>query len=150
MRIDNKLLLICLVACGSPAIAADPPAQSAPTGQTQAPAPTAQSTAAPSEAPKPAESSSTTAAQAAPVAAASSAASDKAAKDEQDKRFRKMGYTPEVKGGETFYCRKEAVLGSRFPKQVCGTASSIDRTTLDSKNMTEQIQRQPMNAQPGH
>jgi hypothetical protein len=150
MRIDNKLLLICLVACGSPAIAADPPTQAAPTGQTETPAPAAESAPAPSGASKPAESSSTTTAKAAPAAASSSAESDKAEKEAQDKRFRKMGYTPEVKNGETFYCRKEAVLGSRFPKQVCGTASSIDRTTFDSKNMADQIQHQPMNAQPGH
>jgi len=37
----------------------------------------------------------------------------------------KQGYKPAVHRGETVYCRREAVTGSRFSSQVCLTEQQI-------------------------
>jgi hypothetical protein len=36
------------------------------------------------------------------------------------------GYKPVVKDGNTLYCREEAVIGTRFPKQRCVSAEQLD------------------------
>jgi hypothetical protein len=56
-----------------------------------------------------------------------------------------MGYKPELRHGETYYCRREAVLDTRFESKVCGTAAD-DRVTVDSKDAMNQVQRQQVNS----
>jgi hypothetical protein len=53
-----------------------------------------------------------------------------------------MGYKPEVRRGETYYCRQEAMVGTRFPSKVCGTAAEIDRVTVGSRETTDKLQRE--------
>jgi hypothetical protein len=56
-----------------------------------------------------------------------------------------MGYKPELRHGETYYCRREVALGTRFESKVCGTAAELDRITVDSKDAMNQVQRQQVN-----
>jgi len=63
----------------------------------------------------------------------------------RDKRLRSAGYKPKIQAGQTFYCRKEAVVGSRFEKEVCGTAESIDKATQNGKDMAADAQRRQNN-----
>jgi hypothetical protein len=110
-------LLIALLCVGaiSQAIAADPPASSPPPTQATA-------------------DQATTASQAAPAAASTQASSapsadaEKKADEEQAKRLHGMGWRPEVnKNGVTVYCKKEDVIGSRFPIKNCSTADAIEQ-----------------------
>lgn len=59
---------------------------------------------------------------------------------EQMKTLRSAGYKPEVHNGQTFFCRREAVLGSRLESKVCGTAAEIERSTQNSQELAERIQ----------
>ena len=59
----------------------------------------------------------------------------------QTRRLRRHGYKPEVHDGTTLFCRKEAVVGSRFESKFCGTAEDIDKDTQDGKDLTETVQR---------
>jgi hypothetical protein len=65
--------------------------------------------------------------------------------DAQDKRLRRMGYKPELLRGETYYCRREAMVGTRFESKVCGTASELDRITVEGKDTMNKVQRQQIN-----
>jgi hypothetical protein len=96
---------------------------------------------------------------AAATAAASSASAADAAKTEpttksdvspeQMKAFRKAGYKPEVRNGQTLFCRKEAQLGTRFESKVCGTAADIERSTANSQELAERIQTKAFVKAPG-
>ena len=56
-----------------------------------------------------------------------------------------MAYKPELRDGETYYCRREAMVGTGFESKVCGTAADLDRVTVDSKDALNQVQRQQIN-----
>lgn len=64
-----------------------------------------------------------------------------AALEVQTKRLRGQGYKPEVHDGTTLFCRKEAVVGSRFESKFCETAEDVDKDTQDGKDLTEMVQR---------
>lgn len=101
------------------------------------------STAAPS-APTAAAASSAPTATATPNAAKPAAEGAKSATTEltpTEKRLIASGYKLEVKGDKRIFCRKEATLGSRFEKRVCGTADQLASQTQDSKDMAESAQR---------
>jgi hypothetical protein len=105
-------LLIALLCMGSAstAIAADPPT----------PPPT-QAAPAATDATKPASTS-------APPAATAPSATDKAkAQEEQTKRMRKLGYKPQVRNGNTVYCKETEVIGTRFPQTVCSDGDTIEQ-----------------------
>ncbi|GAC1667463.1 MAG: hypothetical protein NVS9B2_09020 [Steroidobacteraceae bacterium] len=59
----------------------------------------------------------------------------------QAKRLRAKGYQPKVQNGRTTYCRTEVVLGSRFGREICGSADELDRATQSGKDFTEGTQR---------
>ena len=65
--------------------------------------------------------------------------------EEQAKRLRSRGYKPEVRNGNTLFCRKETALGSRFESKVCGTAADLDKATRNGKDLTESAQRNQLN-----
>jgi hypothetical protein len=69
--------------------------------------------------------------------------------DAQVKQLLAKGYRPQARGGEVFYCRREAVLGSRFEQKICRSAEQLMRDEQDSKDMTERMQ-QSMGTPPGH
>jgi hypothetical protein len=61
--------------------------------------------------------------------------------DKQLKRLKAAGYKPEVHGGEVVFCRKEAVLGSRFEKKMCASAESLEHQMNNAQEMASQAQR---------
>ena len=46
----------------------------------------------------------------------------------QAKRLRRLGYKPEVQNGTMVFCKKEDVIGSRFPIKNCAAADSIEES----------------------
>ncbi len=105
----------------------------------------------------------TAAAAPAPADAVSTVAADKAAADkaksaatnakttapggitpEQAKTLRMAGYKADVRrGGEVYYCRSEAQLGSLFETKVCGTPDDILLRTSNGKDLVKQMQGTP-------
>jgi hypothetical protein len=57
------------------------------------------------------------------------------------KRLKAAGYQPETHGGEIWFCRKEAVIGTRLEKKVCNTADQLLRQEADARQMTDHLQR---------
>jgi hypothetical protein len=57
------------------------------------------------------------------------------------KRLKAAGYQPETHAGEIWFCRKEAVIGTRLEKKVCNTADQLLRQEADARQMTDHIQR---------
>jgi hypothetical protein len=74
---------------------------------------------------------------------------DKTMTDAQVKQLLAKGYKPQSRGGEVFYCRREAVLGSRFEQKICKLAEQLMRDEQDSKDMAQRMQ-QPMGSPAGH
>jgi hypothetical protein len=123
MRIMIGLLTCLCMGEWSQALATDPPSQAPASVQSGQAPPAATSAAAPSAA-----------APAAPAASSSSAASASAAitpakpaadADADDKYLRQQGYKREVRNGQTYYCRSEIVVGSRFQNKVCGSSEQL-------------------------
>jgi hypothetical protein len=65
---------------------------------------------------------------------------DKTMTDAQVKQLLAKGYKPQSRGSDVFYCRREAVLGSRFEQKICKSAEQVMRDELDSKDMTQRLQ----------
>jgi hypothetical protein len=61
--------------------------------------------------------------------------------DEQLKQILAKGYRPESRNGTTVYCRKEAVVGTRFETKTCSTSKNILETEQRSKDVTTNAQR---------
>ena len=57
------------------------------------------------------------------------------------KRLKAAGYKPEAHGSEIWFCRKEAVLGSRFEKKICNTADQLIHQEADARMATDKITR---------
>ena len=128
-----SLMMICLAAVASAVALAEDPAP--------APANTANKTAA--DAPPAAATPSATAGESKPAAEAPVKASD--VSKEQDDRLRALGYRRVARGDNVVYCRKEAVLGSRFTKTVCGSADDIERTAERARQDVQGIQQKGLN-----
>ena len=63
---------------------------------------------------------------------------------EQAKTLRMAGYKADVRrGGEVYYCRSEAQLGSLFETKVCGTPDDILLRTSNGKDLVKQMQGTP-------
>jgi hypothetical protein len=126
IALSISLLPLSLVNAGEPDVKTSPPAQ------------TSQASSAPASATAP--------------AVAVNAAADTAKDGDQEgqvKRLRAMGYRPKMVNGTTMYCRGEAVLGSRFEKQRCGTADDLDKATRNSQDTVGDIQRSALTGSPG-
>jgi hypothetical protein len=138
MRRAPIFLMSLYVGVGSDALAAEPPVPSTPVQQSEPAA-----AAAPP---------STTVASADP--SADSQKSDPASKSgisaSQAKALRLAGYKPEVRNGQTLYCRREAQLGTRFESKVCGTAAEIERSTENSQELANRIQQKAFVKAPGN
>lgn len=88
--------------------------------------------------------------QAKTATTAKTATASDGATPEQAKMFRSAGYKMEVRNGITYYCRKEAQLGTRFESKVCGTADEIRRSTASSQELVSTIQRTAIAPAPGN
>jgi hypothetical protein len=118
----------------SQALAADPVQPPVPQTTAAQPAPAAD--------PAPATGTPHSDAAAPPTAASDAdVAAQKEAADEA-KRLRGMGWKPRVQNGVTVYCKKEDVIGSRFPTENCGSARDIEARMQDSQQAVSKIQRQ--------
>jgi hypothetical protein len=141
MQRTTAFLMSACIGAGACAFAADPPVS--PT-QVEAGQPAPVAAAAPPAASAPAAAAAT---------ADSSAKSEPTSKNDvtpaQMKAFRQAGYKPEVRNGQTYFCRKEAQLGTRFESKTCGTAAEIERATASSQELAERIQTKAFVKAPG-
>jgi|HubBroStandDraft_4_1064222.scaffolds.fasta_scaffold140085_3 hypothetical protein len=120
MRIMIGLVTCLCMGEWSQALANDPPAQAPTSVQSGQSPPAAASAATPSATTAPASSSS-----AASASAATPPAKPADDGDADDKYLRQQGYKREVRNGQTYYCRSEVVVGSRFQNKVCGSSEQL-------------------------
>ena len=138
MRILTIGLISCLGAYyASAALADEPKSQSStPAQSAQAPAATAPActptASAPCKEPTPY----------ATIATAKPATPSVGVDDATDKVLRSRGYKVEVRNGNTFYCRRETVVGSHFESKVCGTAEQMHSSEQDTQDTVDKIARQ--------
>ena len=132
MRRAPIFLISLGVGVGSHALAAEPPVPSTEPVATAAPPSTTVSSADPSaDSPK------------------SDATSKSGISASQTKALRLAGYKPEVRNGQTLYCRREAQLGTRFDSKVCGTIEDIERSIQNSQELASRIQQKAFVKAPG-
>jgi hypothetical protein len=141
MRISASFMTLLCVGAVSPVFAADPPAAPA------APAASGQS----QPAPRPPVSDTATApllpgAGNTPAPPAGAANPEATAADNKDsavvvKQLRAAGYRPEQHNGETYYCRKDAQLGTRFETKSCGTAQQLAQISALGSEWTQKVQK---------
>jgi len=84
-----------------------------------------------------APAASATPAAATPAAESKEPQNAKAAKaDEKKSQFKPPpGYKVKIKEWDIVYCRKEAVLGSRFPQEICMTEAELKAYTQANDEM---------------
>ena len=137
MRSKYIVLTVALgVSVASIAWSADEPAPPAATPAAQPAAPAA-STAPAAAAAQPATSSSSIepvikapANETATAAAGKTSEADAAA----EKQLLAMGYKKKTFHGQTFFCRSEMPIGSRFEKDHCGTAQDLQMQAQQAKD----------------
>jgi hypothetical protein len=127
----------------SPAVpqdAATRPADTAP----QSSLPVSDAAAKPSspEKPSPAQSPTTGTSPTSPANGSTKVVLvDKTLTDAQVKELLSRGYRPQARGDDVVYCRREAVVGSRFESKICRSAIQIFQTQQDSKDLADHMQR---------
>ena len=65
---------------------------------------------------------------------------------------RTLGYQARKRNGATIYCRNEAVIGSRFRKEICiaeDRIADVVQRAINDQHMVESIQRQCVNSTCG-
>jgi hypothetical protein len=130
-------ILACLCICeSSQVLASDPAPPATPAAAAQAPA-GATSAAAPSV---------TQAASSTPATASAAASATPGVSADDDKRLRAAGYKPTVQNGQTYYCKSEQVMGSRFEHKVCRTAEQVSADRNQGRDETEKSQVRSYNA----
>src|SRR5579859_3058488 len=150
MRVDLFSGWLCLLACSSALLAAEPPtstpSQAEPATSSQ---PASTNTPASADTPASATTPSSTSTAAAPANAQAKTATAQVTDPAVDKRLRSQGYKRKVVNGQTVYCREDAETGSHFAKTHCGTAEQLSSATQQSRDFTDQMQRNTGNL-PGH
>ena len=132
MRQTPIFLMLLCVGVGSHTLAADPPVPSEPAAAAAPPSTTVSSTAPSADSQK------------------SHPAAKSDVSPEQMKAFRAARYKPEVRNGQTLFCRREPQLGTRFESKVCGTAAEIERSTQNSQELASRIQQKAFVKAPGN
>ncbi len=66
----------------------------------------------------------------------------------RDKRLRQLGYRPETRTGQLFYCRHEIPVGTRFEHVVCGTPEHLDHVTTEDQDAVKDMQRHQIDMLP--
>ena len=51
------------------------------------------------------------------------------------------GYKKEIHNGETFYCRYETKMGSRFETKQCGTVESMNQAEQQARDLMQNRMR---------
>ena len=69
------------------------------------------------------------------------AKSDDSVSEADDKYLRALGYKPEIRSNGRYYCRREALVGSRLETRVCATAEQLRMVRLNSREFLEEGQR---------
>jgi hypothetical protein len=127
MRVALGLVFFLCVGAYSRVLADTPPPASSST-----PAPASASTTAPAATgAKP------------PVAAeakAEAVSADGVTKEEL-KRLHVAGYKQKTRGDQIVYCRVEAVLGTRFDREMCATARDLEFIRSNSRELATQMQK---------
>jgi hypothetical protein len=141
MRTFVGVITLLGIGAFSSVLAADPPAApaaAAASGQSQAGSRPTVSETAPTPLLPGADTTSNP-----PANAANS--TDTAAGDKDSavvvKQLRAAGYRPEQYNGETYYCRKEVQLGTRFEKKTCGTAQELAQISATGSEWTQKLQK---------
>jgi hypothetical protein len=100
--------------------------------------PAAQPAATPAAQPAAQAAASSTANEAAtktPAKTTATAASDtKSTTNADEKRILAAGYKKKTQNGQTFYCRKETPIGSRFESERCETAEEMAMRAQQGKD----------------
>ena len=144
MRMLVGLFTVLSVGALSQAMATDPPAEAPKTAiSTSTPATAAPATTSTS----PATADKATAASTDGTKQVKLVAADEAA-DARLKRLRAAGYRAEMHGKDLVFCRKEAVLGSRFEKKVCNSAEELDNQVATGRDFVETTQRNGLTGNP--
>jgi len=121
------------------------PAESPPAASVEAPAQSSPSAASTSDKPgtdpKSSASQSPTTTNAVANPPAKVTLVDKTLTDAQVKQLLARGYKPQGHGDDVVYCRREQQLGSRFETRICRSAAQIVQDELNSKELTETMQR---------
>jgi hypothetical protein len=131
MRSKYIVLTVALGVCGaSIAWSADEPAPPAatPAAQPAAPAAPAAQPAASSSSIQPVIKAPAT--ETATAAASKTSEADAAA----EKQLLAMGYKKKTFHGQTFFCRSEVPIGSRFEKEHCGSAQDLQMQAQQAKD----------------
>jgi hypothetical protein len=66
---------------------------------------------------------------------------DKTLTNDEVRALLAKGYKPVGRNGEVYYCRREAVTGSRFQKMSCRTAEQMKDLERASRDMLSTEQR---------
>lgn len=59
----------------------------------------------------------------------------------EEKNLLSHGYKMETRNGENYFCRGEAVVGTRFQKKVCATVQQLADIRRRSQDTATQVQR---------
>jgi hypothetical protein len=57
------------------------------------------------------------------------------------KRLTAAGYSPQMRGTEVVFCRKEIPVGSRFEKKTCNTADELANIARGAQENAQKVQR---------
>jgi len=142
-----RLLPLIFVYAAAQAFAVDPAPSGTP-ASTNTSAPSSSPPASPSATASPADTPPVTAT---PPATATSNPAHSAAGEPNAEQLRQIlaqGYRREKHGGETLYCRREQVMGSRFEKTICKTAYQIAEQTQMGRDLADMKER-PSGNRPG-
>jgi hypothetical protein len=60
---------------------------------------------------------------------------------EELKRLHVAGYKQKTRGNQIVYCRVEPVLGTRFDREMCGTARDLEFVRANGREMATQMQK---------
>jgi hypothetical protein len=70
-------------------------------------------------------------------AAAAKAAAAAAA---EEKKYRNRGYRPQVRKGETYWCKSDLAVGSRLPTTTCSTAAQMELAEQQGQDTVKYMQ----------
>jgi hypothetical protein len=65
------------------------------------------------------------------------------------KRLTAAGYSPQMRGTEVVFCRKEVPVGSRFEKKTCNTADELANIARGAQENAQKAQRNGMGTPRG-
>lgn len=80
--------------------------------------------------------------QSAPAKVLADSAQSEAAPGQPAKSKPPTGYTVKTKQGETFYCRKEGMVGTRFKEEFCYTEHQLEELEVRRAEMESDLMQQ--------